>query len=715
MNFKKYVSLLLVFVIIAFGSITVLADSNVTAEIKIDKIGHIFTDKAVRINANINNGSVFQNVNYTLNVKYNGSKVYETSKTITLNSGETKKITESFDVPQYGFYNVSLSVNGSVLASTRFSVVHAGKTINKKIGFNSHYTVGRGLNDIKKLQNLFADTGFGQMREGIMWQQYEKTAGELVLQNGHKSILESFETNGQNNLMTLSTSNTLLGINFPRTEDEITAWCNYVEELVKAVAPYGVKDFELGNEINMNSSVTAEDYVNLIKLAKPILNKYIEGNRLFVFSLAGEQYTPEWSDYMDACLAIDGCIENFDGISCHPYYNSYEPEEKFAESLAEINTTVEKWGLEDKALIISEAGWTYYNYSSAKEETQAKRAVRLAAMAFDCAEYIDWYVNIEKIDFGENLDQVHFGMLKGWKDQEINYEAKPVFLAMSNFNALLADAQSNGHEVDNDKYIYKFKKNKNNLYMVWKTGSSWLNNTVELNVGKDKVVVYDFYGNSQIVMAENGVVTLRVSDKPVYVSDDIGEGVDVHANTVTIRGMAEETNQPVTVMVLRPEGVMAENTGKIVYVGETKTDDNGLYKFSFKDIAYDKGKYTVRLRVGDTQSSVEYSYSIAVPQITLLNENDEEIEFLSDITGKSINAKLEVINIKNYTVDGLMIAGLYNNDKLVDVQTFTVDVDNTEPTKNYPINYPDDMEIDAVKVLLWDSDCSPMIESITVE
>ena len=251
--------------------------------------------------------------------------------------------------------------------------------------------------------------------------------------------------------------------------------------------------------------------------------------------------------------------------------------------------------------------------------------------------------------------------------------------------------------------------------MVWKTGSSWLNNTVELNVGKDKVVVYDFYGNSQIVMAENGVVTLKVSDKPVYVSDDIGEGVDVHANTVTIRGMAEETNQPVTVMVLRPEGVMAENTGKIVYVGETKTDDNGLYKFSFKDIAYDKGKYTVRLRVGDTQSSVEYSYSIAVPQITLLNENDEEIEFLSDITGKTINAKLEVINIKNYTVDGLMIAGLYNNDKLVDVQTFTVDVDNTEPTKNYPINYPDDMEIDAVKVLLWDSDCSPMIESITVE
>lgn len=702
------------------NSISVFADSSVTAELSIGRLGHIFTDKAIKIDAMIINSGTGQNVEYSLNVTYeDGNVVYTTGESLAMKAGGFKIVNASFTAPKYGFYNVDVIVNGVVADSTRFSVVHAGKEPNKKIGINSHYQAGRGTAEVDTLQKLFADTGFGQMREGIPWNQYEPAIGSYGLTANHTKFLNAFKNNGQNHLLIIGHENLARGITFPRTEEQLTAWCAYVEKLMQDVAPYGIKDFELWNEVNITEAfglgaVTAEQYAALIKATKPILDKYVPDNRLFVFSLAGEQYTGAWSEFMDECLAIDGCIENFDGISYHPYFNGDMPEEKFSEALAEIETTVEKWGLEDKARIISEAGYTYSDETAKEMERQAKYNVRLAAMAYGAVEYIDWFMNIEKIDQADAA-QVHFGWLRGWKDQEINYEAKPAFAAMANFNALLANAETNGNASlpDKDRYLYKFKKDGKDVYMIWKTEGT---EKIKLAVGADSAEVYDFYGNPIQKQISNGALRLTIGDAPIYIVGEFTDCAYIDTNIVTVRGNVEEENKSVTIMVFRPEGITDEKTGDLVYVGETRTDAEGDYSFSFKDPVYNKGVYTVKLRVGNELSTMSYEYDVAVPHITLTGSDGEEIEKIDDISETEINARLEVINILDYTVEGMIICGLYKNDALISAEMIPAYVDNTESVKNYTLKYAKDKDIDTVKVFMWNPEnCSPLVESIVIE
>jgi hypothetical protein len=70
-------------------------------------------------------------------------------------------------------------------------------------------------------------------------------------------------------------------------------------------------------------------------------------------------------------------------------YNSLTRQFVFNNALAEIDSTVEKWGLEDKALIVSEIGWTYEDSTEKNEQMQANRTVKFAAMTYEKVEYID--------------------------------------------------------------------------------------------------------------------------------------------------------------------------------------------------------------------------------------------------------------------------------------------------------------------------------------
>lgn len=103
---------------------------------------------------------------------------------------------------------------------------------------------------------------------------------------------------------------------------------------------------------------------------------------------------------------------------------------------------MKKWNIADKSLIISEVGYTdAEGYIST--DSQAAYVVRMSALARDRVDYTNWYVNLEKIDT-TNEKEIHFGWMKGWKNQEINYEAKPVLIAMANYNRYMSGTVSDG-------------------------------------------------------------------------------------------------------------------------------------------------------------------------------------------------------------------------------------------------------------------------------
>ena len=92
--------------------------------------------------------------------------------------------------------------------------------MNEKIGLNSHYVVGRGLDKMEDLQKLYAEIGIKHTREGITWARYEGTCGVYSLYNSHKRMLKTFRDNNQSNLLLLGHENLVRNIIFPRTDEE---------------------------------------------------------------------------------------------------------------------------------------------------------------------------------------------------------------------------------------------------------------------------------------------------------------------------------------------------------------------------------------------------------------------------------------------------------------------------------------------------------------
>ena len=134
-----------------------------------------------------------------------------------------------------------------------------------------------------------------------------------------------------------------------------------MEKLAEDVREYGVKDFELWNEVNSyyftdssdtRRTPTAAEYVELLKVTYPIIhNKFGDEARLFAF--AGDP-GENMLTFMEDCFKL-GAGEYLDGVSIHPYSQSKIPEdpEGFTKTIADVRALMDKYGLENKPLINS--------------------------------------------------------------------------------------------------------------------------------------------------------------------------------------------------------------------------------------------------------------------------------------------------------------------------------------------------------------------------
>lgn len=292
------------------------------AEVKYEPLGHIYTDTNVGIIVELENTSYYTNeisYEYKATTK-TGHVIHSENNSISFEPKEKKTLEIKFDATEFGFYDSVFTIidpksGNSTDRTSRFSVIRTrddGKT-SRIIGLCSHYEVNRGTAEVDRIQKLFADMGIAETREGIPWTQYESEIGSYSLKSQHLAYFNAFKNNNQNHLFILTSANTYRGITIPKTDEEIEAYKLYVENVVKDIAPYGVKDFEVINEIDLKwaaGKITAEEYVKILKVTYPIVHKYIPDARVFAFSCARN-----YSNFLEACFAVEGCIENFDGIS----------------------------------------------------------------------------------------------------------------------------------------------------------------------------------------------------------------------------------------------------------------------------------------------------------------------------------------------------------------------------------------------------------------
>lgn len=503
-------------------------ESSVNVSLSTDQIGNIFFDKTGDLKVSLGNPyDKDRNLEISCSAITDTGRVeYEETRSVKLAPTETLEEVFKFSVNEYGFYHTYIDVvdkdTGEIISKeTRFSVLNSPKqgVLNKKYGLNTHFNNGRGTDRTDDLTKLYADAGFYSIREGmdmnLCYGFNDDAPRDYSPETYVVNRLNAVKNNNQQSFAIIGWATMQANQkHLPETASELARWKDYVKNVALAGVEYGFTDYELLNEINIKTSdtITVEDYVNLMKETYGVLHQYNPNARLFVFGTANVNAT----DFIEKCFEL-GCADYMDGASIHPYNALYRPDEdKFLTDVQDVKDLMEKYGVGDLPIVFSEFGWTS-GQGYVSEEEQARYTVRSSALVFDDAEYINWYNDIEKVDLTQE-GELHFGMLRGFRGQDINYEAKPVFAAASNYNAFAAEAVSNGQvKIFNEGgYVCKFKDtDDSDIYMIWKIRDR---GELKLNIGAEKATVYDMYGNSNTIYTEDGVLNLSVSEDPQYVT-----------------------------------------------------------------------------------------------------------------------------------------------------------------------------------------------------
>ncbi len=502
-------------------------EAPVFTELLIDDIGHAFFDENVLIKASMAN-ALKVGKNLELNFKVyteSGRLVYEKTADSAIAAEEVLVKEYSFTVDEFGYYNAYIEVKdkdtGEVFGdSVRFSHIHGPEdgVVNKKIGLNNHLYDGMGSNRYADFVKMQAKAGFGYNREKINWDWVEKPAGTYTMPEIHQKYIPEMSSYGMNQYAIVGTRCWLYNGEeevVPVSDSEVSHWRDYVENLARICKDYGIERFEIGNELNLrfNSDLlTAEQYTRLLKEAYPTIKKVNPNAKVYAFATAAVKS----EEFIRGCLEA-GAGAYLDGIAIHNYDVHNRPEgSTYYDEIDSTRALMEEFGIEDKELVISEMGWTSAK-GYADEEQQARYSVRLAALLEDVVDLCIYYLSIEKVD-SSTESEFHFGLVRGWRGQEVNFEAKPAFLGLSNYNALVAEAKKTEEMkiLDDEGYICKFKdKDGSDIFMVWKQeGEAELT----LDVGAENVVMYDMFGNDTKLKTNNGALQISVDEYPVYLT-----------------------------------------------------------------------------------------------------------------------------------------------------------------------------------------------------
>ena len=233
-------------------------------------------------------------------------------------------------------------------------------------------------------------------------------------------------------------------------------------------------------------------------------------------------------DWIEMLLERDAG-KYFDAFSCHPYTIENLPEvgrqkEGTAEKMVQdLRALLDKYGLQDKEIIISELSYTAANLYATPTQ-QGAFGIRQYMMVQPYIECFIWYNDQNKSAAGGTEVEGNFGLLRSWQNDGVNYQAKPVLLAWAGFNSLLANGENLGKvETENeDVWIYKFKATDGkDVIAIWNAKNNKM--SVSLNLGVDSAELYDMYGNQSEVFANNGVLNVEISENITYLKGSFSE------------------------------------------------------------------------------------------------------------------------------------------------------------------------------------------------
>lgn len=519
---------------------------RVPYSVKIDNLGpgniasNVRECNATLQAGNCTNEKAIVNVKYDI---YDENNVFVETRNVKaeIEPQKTTSIKIDLDVGKYGIFNAKIHTEIENEAGTKKEIYDTdynySKVMGQKDGYNSnlisacyHFQGG----DKDAAIELADVAGIGKLRFVLYWWDCEKEKGKYEFDDYQLSAIDKIHDAGMDVLIPLLGHNSLYmddiqDVNMPDTDESVEAfanWCANVAKTLKGKA----NNFEIWNEPNVTGfnrkNRGGEYYSKLLRASYKAIKK--ENPDATVVAFGGANY-----DYIKGSLEADPDLLEFcDAVSIHPYDRNFknEPEfpDKWLNQFTELKELMAQYG-EVKPIWDTEMGWSTYddsNYDNpwhdpSTELQQAQKLVQAATVlqAYDASE--EMYIYSFMDEGLNNEDAEHrWGLVTNYQQtSDGGYHAKKSYVAINAYNNFMSD--SVGYQGAAEKELsrtaaYWFKlKDGNDLAVAW---SKFKNETLSLNLGCDKVEIYDLYGNFiENLYSDNGVFHFGVSENIYYI------------------------------------------------------------------------------------------------------------------------------------------------------------------------------------------------------
>ncbi|MBE5039573.1 glycoside hydrolase family protein [Ructibacterium gallinarum] len=522
-------------------------DERVNVFLTTDRPGNIFFDEQhVKFNMSaVNRENAARNYAAALNVlDTNGSIIYTENFDLSLRAYEMKTEYHTIDmneaVLQFGMFTAELILTDKVdssqmiKTSSRFSVANGSAGLNTKMGI--HTMFGHGYGDAATNMSLMNNGGFGLIRDYISYDQYKQADGTYMLPERYNVWKEYASEYGIKPIIIVSgTFNDGTGV--PSNAAERSEFSDYVQNL--ATELMGTVDtFELFNELNWDLRYDPTTYAELIITAKDALKKANPNAKLLVMATAraGNQ-AQTWIKnvliYIRDTKHLN-LADYIDGVSIHPYkrvnrspetgQTAQDEDGTLREQVIGVRKLLDDFGLTEVKITATEMGWsTSDEYSEGWIEPpyvtdvqQAEYSVRAGVLLYEELDGMCWHTLNNKIN--ESAFETNFGLTKAWAGEELPYEAKPAYLALTNFNTLLKGAERTSLDISDDNTFYTgvFERpDSSEVTVMWTTDG-----TIQkpYTASGNCIKVYDIYGNCEMLYSSDKSFDLSVTTSPIYIT-----------------------------------------------------------------------------------------------------------------------------------------------------------------------------------------------------
>ena len=517
-----------------------------------DQVGNAYrwydSDKIIHNKfENLTGGAVDAQITYRL-ISEDEQVAFEKTETLSFAPGEVKELDLNFGETErcdLYWYEVEIrSEEAGIFSLLRPFEIAILKTdpdgiVNDKMYYAAHlerYPIERSREAVAllKMGNV------GGIRSDISWNRMEVSKGVYDWENHIvKPVVDALKEEGLGFLPILDTSSSLycsVWNDLPHTPEQLEAWGNFA-----AYAAQQLKDvtrrYEIWNEPNISSfninMYDADVYTEMVRVAYEKIKEVDPEAKVGAGSLAYMRSDTDTETYYAGPNFLAGMMEAeawryMDAITLHPYTTRSIEDENMGEVVQWYKDEFTRYkGNENTEIWNTEFGFTTADTVVGDEKTKGIRTSR-TAIYYDSRELGDLNVvyNFEKKGTVLTDREDQFGVVSGGEDGCIKYGKYWIptvsYVIMAGHNYVMAQTTADGiyDSQDGNIRMARFKSDKFQADVLTLNAVKE-EKLVTLDLGTDRVTCYDYKGNAEEIIGNDGVFALAATESPVYLVGDI--------------------------------------------------------------------------------------------------------------------------------------------------------------------------------------------------